>query len=167
MGDLDKQGGAAWWSAALDQLFAGMDCSASGLTSEAARVRSCAVGPNVVSEERDQRWERLLLAQFASPLVLILVFGALVSLVLRDWVEAGIILAIVAGSALFGFAQEFRASKAVAELQGRIALKVRARRDGEVQSLPAATSFRETWSCSRRGTSFRRTAASSRPAIFS
>ena len=64
-------------------------------------------------------------------------FGALISLVLRDWVEAAIILAIVAGSALLGFAQEFRASRAVAELQKRIALTVRVRRGGKVATVPA------------------------------
>jgi Mg2+-importing ATPase len=132
-----KEGGAAWWGVAIEDLLARLGCGAGGLASEEAGARLRAVGPNQVTEERSLRWERLLLSQFASPLVLILVFAALVSLVLHDWVEAGIILAIVAGSALFGFAQEFRASRAVAELQGRIALKVRARRDGEVRAFPA------------------------------
>jgi Mg2+-importing ATPase len=45
---------------------------------------------------------RLLLRQFESPLVLILVFGAVVSLALRQWVDAGIILTIVLGSTLLG-----------------------------------------------------------------
>jgi P-type Mg2+ transporter len=35
--------------------------------------------------------------------VLILIFGAAVSLALREWTDAGIILAIVLGSTLLGF----------------------------------------------------------------
>ena len=48
---------------------------------------------------------RLLARQFTSPLVLILVVAAGLSLFLREWVDALIILAIVLGSAALGFAQ--------------------------------------------------------------
>jgi Mg2+-importing ATPase len=53
-----------------------------------------------------------------------------VSLVMRDWIEAWIILGIVIGSCLLGFYQEYRASTAIAALRARMALKVRVRRDG-------------------------------------
>lgn len=137
MGEPDGAGAAAWWSTPLGQLLAGLGSGAQGLSPAAAAERLRAGGPNSLVEERRHGWERQLLAQFASPLVLILLFGALVSLALRDWVEAAIILAIVAGSAILGFVQEFRASRAVAELQGRIALTVRVRRGGEVLAVPA------------------------------
>jgi Mg2+-importing ATPase len=48
----------------------------------------------------------VLVSQFASPLVLILVAASLVSIAVGDRVEAGIILTIVAMSALLGFVQE-------------------------------------------------------------
>ncbi len=79
-----------------------------------------------------------MLRQFASPLVLVLVFGAVVSLALQSWVDAAIILAIILGSALLGFAQEYRASLAVAKLRRRLALKARALRDGASETLPAS-----------------------------
>jgi Mg2+-importing ATPase len=62
--------------------------------------------------------------------VLILVFGACVSLLLREWTDAAIILLIVAGSSLLGFGQEYRASAAMARLRDRLALKVTAVRGG-------------------------------------
>jgi len=55
--------------------------------------------------------------------VLILVFAALVSLVVRDWLDAVIILAIVLGSAGLGAVQEHRASAAVQRLRARVALR--------------------------------------------
>jgi Mg2+-importing ATPase len=76
--------------------------------------------------------------QFRSPLVLILVLAAVLSLVLRDWLDALIILLIVLGSAVLGAVQEYRASTAVQRLRARIALKTTAVRDGETQPLPAA-----------------------------
>ncbi len=81
---------------------------------------------------------RLLARQFASPLVLILVFGAAISMALRDWLNASIILAIVAGSAALGFVQEHRASRALAALKSRLALMVRVVRDGAEQVIPAS-----------------------------
>ena len=81
---------------------------------------------------------RLLLRQFESPLVLILVFAAVVSLALRQWVDAGIILSIVLGSTLLGFYQEYRASAAVEELKRRLALTCRVVRDGLEQTVPAS-----------------------------
>ena len=81
---------------------------------------------------------RLLARQFASPLVLILVFGAAISMALRDWLNASIILAIVLGSALLGFVQEHRASRALAALKSRLALTVKVVRDGREQVIPAA-----------------------------
>ncbi len=129
--------GTAWWSIPIPEFLAGLGSGTGGLSPAEAGARLLALGPNSVAEERALGWTGLLLAQLASPLVLILVFGALVSLALRDWVEAAIILAIVAGSALLGFAQEFRASKAVAELQRRIALTVRVRRGAGVVAVPA------------------------------
>jgi Mg2+-importing ATPase len=78
----------------------------------------------------------LLLRQVTSPLVLILIVGALLSLFLREWIDAAIILAIVAGSALLGFGQEFRASRAIAQLKARLALKARVIRDGAAVPAP-------------------------------
>lgn len=48
----------------------------------------------------------LLLSQFKSPIILILIFAALLSLFLRDAVDTVIILAIVFISGLLGFWQE-------------------------------------------------------------
>src|SRR5690606_30245289 len=61
---------------------------------------------------------------------------AMISLVLRQWIDAGIVLAIVLGSSLLGFFQEFRASTAVAELKRRLALTARVVRDGAEQVVP-------------------------------
>ena len=81
-------------------------------------------GANVLDEEPAAGVGRLALRQFKSPLVLILVFGGAVSATLREWLDAAIILAVVLGSCGLGFAQEWRASTAVAQLRRRLALTV-------------------------------------------
>jgi Mg2+-importing ATPase len=106
-----------------------------GLPSAEAAERLRRHGANSVDEQRTVTALRLLLRQFESPLVLILVFGAVISMVVRDWVDASIILAIVLGSTLLGFAQEYRAGAAVAALRRRLALTVQVIRDGAPQTI--------------------------------
>jgi Mg2+-importing ATPase len=92
-------------------------------------------GPNRIRDAVGGRALPLLARQFRSPLVLILVFAAAVAAALGDVGEAGIILFIVLSSALLGFFQEYNASKAIAELQDRLSLSAKVRRDGKVISL--------------------------------
>jgi len=129
----------AWWAGDEPALLSRLNASPAGLTAGEAAARLARFGPNTAVDRAPAGAGRLLLRQFRSPLVLILVAGALLSVALRDWTDALTILAIVAGSALLGFAQELRASKAVAQLRARLALTVRVRRDGALRELPAAT----------------------------
>lgn len=108
----------------------------SGLSSAEADARLRRDGPNTVHVAAGRSALTLLLRQFRSPLVLILVIAAAVSGLVQQWLEGGIILAIVLGGTLLGFVQEYRASNAVAALQRRLALSARVRRDGEVRTIP-------------------------------
>jgi P-type Mg2+ transporter len=125
------------WSMSAPDLLAELGSSARGLSGAEAAERLQRHGANVLEEQSQLTAMRLLLAQFQSPLVLILVCGAAVSLVLRQWIDASIILVIVLGSALLGFFQEYRASTAVAQLRRRIALTTQVLRDGMVQTVAA------------------------------
>ncbi|MGE5129064.1 MAG: magnesium-translocating P-type ATPase [Sphingomonadaceae bacterium] len=127
-----------YWQLPAAELLARLGSGARGLSVREAAARLARHGPNVLREERALSVLRVLSAQFRSPLVLILVFAAAISLGLRDWLEASIILAIVAGSAGLGAWQEYRASAAVQRLRARIALATSCLRDGAAASVPAA-----------------------------
>ena len=128
-----------YWSQDADALSAALGSSPVGLSPEAAGARLRLVGPNSVEEASQLNALRLLLRQFESPLVLILIFAAVISLVLQQWVDSAIILAIVIGSTLLGFFQEYRASKAVEELKHRLALTCRVMRGGVELVVPVST----------------------------
>jgi P-type Mg2+ transporter len=119
-----------FWSLEPEALLSGLRSNAQGLSAVEAQRRWRVLGPNAIDEERGAGVARLALRQFKSPLVLILVFGCAVSASLRQWLDAAIILAIVLGSCGLGFAQEYRASTAVAQLRRRLALTVKVWRDG-------------------------------------
>ena len=139
MAPTDSTTTSTWWSGDAGALCAALGSGVEGLSSSDAAARLRHVGANSVADARRVGPLKLLLRQIANPLVLILVFAAAVSLGLRQWVDAGIILAIVVGSALLGFYQEFRASVAVEALKRRLALTCRVVRDGVEATVRADT----------------------------
>ena len=110
--------------------------AATGLTSAEAAARLKRDGPNALGSEGRRGPLAVLISQFASPLVLILIAASGVSIAVGDKVEAGIILAIVGMSALLGFVQEARSEAAVAALQARLAVRATVIRDGKQQDVP-------------------------------
>lgn len=132
-------GDAPYWSQDQTALAASIGAGLGGLTSDQAAAQLAVTGPNSVEDAAQMNALRLLIRQFASPLVLILAFAAAISLALQQWVDAGIILAIVIGSALLSFFQEYGASTAVEELKKRLALTCRVIRDGAEQKVTVST----------------------------
>jgi P-type Mg2+ transporter len=128
-----------YWSQDAAGLSAALESAPGGLSSEQAAEKLRLFGPNSVEDASHLSALRLLLRQFESPLVLILIFAAAISLVLQQWLDSVIILAIVIGSTLLGFFQEYRASTAVAQLKRRLALTCRVMRDGVELMVPVST----------------------------
>jgi Mg2+-importing ATPase len=126
----------AYWSLPAEQALAAVRSTAAGLPAGEAAARLRSDGPNAVGETAHLSALLLFAHQFKSPLALILVFGAAISMLLREWLDATIILLIVGGSGLLSFVQEYRASKAVAALRDRLTLKARVLRDGAPAEIP-------------------------------
>ncbi|MBC7576596.1 MAG: magnesium-translocating P-type ATPase [Tardiphaga sp.] len=121
---------APYWTRAADAMATALGSGPDGLSPDSAAAQLLRFGPNSVEDESRLSAARLLLRQFESPLVLILAFAAAVSLLLQQWIDASIVLAIVFGSTLLGFFQEYRASNAVEALKQRLALTCRVVRGG-------------------------------------
>jgi Mg2+-importing ATPase len=132
-------GESFYWAQDVSALAAALKSGPQGLSSNEATAQLALIGPNSVEDSSHLSAFRLFLSQFESPLVLILVFAAAISLGLRHWLDASIILAIVLGSSLLSFFQEYRASTAVAELKKRLALTCRVVRDGVEQAVSVST----------------------------
>nr|WP_259469078.1 HAD-IC family P-type ATPase [Pseudomonas syringae group genomosp. 3] len=124
-----------YWSPPLGQLFGTLHCTVTGLsTAQAARLRDAGV------PERDdsQSLLRLVFRQMSTPLVLILIAGALVAFFVGDWLDAAIVSCIVLISAVLSAWYESRANTAVAQLRSKIALQATVRRDGLSVLIPAS-----------------------------
>ena len=116
-----------------------------GLSAAEAQSRLGQVGRNALPAAPPEPWWRKFLAQFESPLVLLLVAAGGISLAVW-WFEghhgapyeALTILAIVVANAILGFIQEERAEHAVASLAKMTAASAIVVRDGERLTVPAA-----------------------------
>lgn len=129
--------GETYWGSPIEALLTQWRTSPYGLTTTEARQRLQTFGPNSINTHSQATPLALLLNQFRSPLILILVFAAGVSAFVHEWVDAAIVLAVVIGSALLGFVQEYRATTAVEKLRARITVKAQVLRDGQPQFIPA------------------------------
>lgn len=125
------------WNRSADDLLGALQSSHQGLTTPDANARRQQYGPNLLKARRHDTALRAFLNQFTSPLVLILVFAAVISAIAAQWVDAGIVLVIVVASAVLSFVQEYSASNAVERLRAQVRLESRVLRDGESSSIPA------------------------------
>ena len=128
---------ASYWSVPVEQLLDALRSSREGLSSAEARQHLEQYGPNRIAARQQVTILSLLWRQLGSPLVLILIVAAVISLGVGEWVDAGIVLAVVLGSALLGIAQEYRASNAVEKLRSQVTIKSAVLRDGQEQAIPA------------------------------
>ncbi|MCX6556344.1 MAG: magnesium-translocating P-type ATPase [Candidatus Aminicenantes bacterium] len=127
----------AYWSLTAGQLLAALHGSSNGLKQGDARNRLRQTGLNTLKARQRASALGLLLNQFKSPLVLILIFAAIVSAFVREWTDAVIVLAVVIGSTLLGFMQEYRAGNAVERLRSKVTIKSSILRDGQPKVLPS------------------------------
>jgi hypothetical protein len=126
-----------YWREPVDSLLADLDSTSDGLSTPEAQARLVHFGPNALKPRGRATPLKLFLGQFRNPIVLILLFATGVSAVTQEWVDAVIILAIVLGSALLSFFQEYRASSAAEELRAWVQVRVTALWDRQPRAIPA------------------------------
>ena len=78
----------------------------------------------------------IFLGQFKSPIILLLLFAAILSAFLGDVADALIIMVIVLASGILGFWQEYGANSAVEKLIAMVSVKAEVLRDNKVIEVP-------------------------------
>ena len=106
----------AFWSLSASEVLQHVGSGTQGLTTAEAALRARRFGANALKARKHAGDLTLLLGQFRSPIILILLFAAVLSFFLHDSADAVIILAIVLVSGLLGFWQERGAAHAVEKL---------------------------------------------------
>ncbi len=127
---------SAFWCVSTTEIFQHLGTAKEGLSSDEARQRLARYGSNLLTPQKRSDVLALLLAQFKSPLILILLLATGLSFFLHDPVNALIILTIVLVSGLLGFWQEHSATNAVEKLLAIVQIKAMAFRDGSPHEIP-------------------------------
>jgi magnesium-translocating P-type ATPase len=130
------QNSSPFWSISSADLLNNLQTASGGLTTNEAKKRLISYGANRLKPQKRSDAFTLLIAQFKSPIILILLFATVLSLFLHNIVDASIILAIVLISGLLGFWQEHGASNAVAKLLAIVQIKTAILRDESQQEIP-------------------------------
>lgn len=125
------------WSLPPEQALAALGSDERGLTPAEAATRLGRFGANELEVERGPGAARILLRQFASPLIYILLFAAIVALAFGEFVDAAVIGVVLVINAAIGFTQELRAKRsteALRQLALNFARVVRGGRELEVDA---------------------------------
>jgi Ca2+-transporting ATPase len=108
-----------------------------GLSGGEAAARLAQYGPNAIREARARGPWRILAAQFADFMIVVLLVAAVIAGLLGEPEDTVAIAAIVVVNAVIGFVQEYRAERAMAMLKKLAALQAHVIRGGEPATIPA------------------------------
>jgi cation-transporting ATPase F len=104
----------SWHSLSIDEVAAAQQTDlSSGLSADDAARRLAELGANRLTQVKTQGPLVRFLLQFYQPLVLILLAATLVTLALKEWVDAAVIFVVILVNAIIGFVQESKALKAI------------------------------------------------------
>jgi H+-transporting ATPase len=122
----------------LDELEKRLDTTLKGLSQEEAEKRLAQYGPNALEEKKVNPLLKFL-SYFWGPIPWMIEVAAILSAVVRHWVDLIIILVLLVFNAVVGFWQEHQASNAVEALKKQLALRARVKRDGNWTEVDATT----------------------------
>jgi Ca2+-transporting ATPase len=111
--------------------------SAHGLEAPAIEARLARHGPNALEDAPPPSVLALLLHQFRSPLIYILLLATAITLLLGEYIDAGVIAAVLVLNAVIGLVQEHRAEVSVRALMRLVsphARVIRGGREWEIES---------------------------------
>jgi P-type Ca2+ transporter type 2C len=129
--------GYAWHSVSPEAALQELDTTREGLSEAEHRRRLDEEGPNALPATGKAGWIQVLLRQFKSPLIYILVGAAAISIVLGKWLDAGFIGLVIAVNTVIGTWQELRAEQSAEALQQLIRHKATVRREGKLVTVDA------------------------------
>jgi len=118
-----------WYQLSVEEIFEHLKTSELGLTEEEVKQRIKKYGPNKLAEEEKISKLKIMLHQFTSPLIYILLIAGVVTILLKEYIDSGVIFAVVILNAIIGFVQEYKAEKSVRALKKMVVPKARVIRD--------------------------------------
>ena len=102
-----------WYAMPDDQVLTRLEVDRNGLTEAQAKKRLHEFGPNTLSATKVRSPFARFFLQFNNVLIYVLLVSALITGLLRHWIDTGVILGVVLINAIIGFIQEGKAESAL------------------------------------------------------
>jgi P-type Na+/K+ transporter len=109
----------------------------SGLNSAQAQQNKQYYGENKLSGEGGAKWYSLLFEQISNAMILVLILAMSLSFGVTDYVEGGVITAVIFLNVMTGFYQEFQAEKKMDALRSLSSPSATVLRDGNQLTIPS------------------------------
>ena len=127
-----------WHALPADEVLDALDTDrADGLTSDDAERRLEDHGPNELGKDEPRGELEILLHQFTSPLIYILLVAFVVTILIDEYTDAAVIAAVLVINAIIGFIQERKADRSVHALMQMAAPTSTVIRDGKESEVDA------------------------------
>ncbi len=108
-----------------------------GITASEAENRTKQFGRNIYKAQKQKSIRMMLLLQFKSPIVYLLLTAVIVTLYSKHYIEAGAIGIVILINALIGFLMELQARSSMNALREMDVILCKVIRDGKTQEIPS------------------------------
>lgn len=126
-----------YYNYSVKKTFDEFKTSEKGLSQKEVEKRLGKYGLNEIKEKKKISLFQIFFSQFKSPLIYILLFAIIITLLIGEYVDSMIISIIVIVNAVLGFAQEYKAEKSIEALKKLTSLKATVVRDGREERILA------------------------------
>ncbi|MBT8036180.1 MAG: HAD-IC family P-type ATPase [Verrucomicrobiae bacterium] len=126
-----------WHAQDLSSVYETLDAADVGLTESEAEIRFHTYGKNQLPERAPVSLGKIIIRQFCSPLIYILLLAAAFSVVIGDVKDAIFIAGVLMINALIGTCQEKKAEQSGQALKKLLQIRAAVLRGGEVREIPA------------------------------
>lgn len=126
-----------WHAKTANEVFQELFSHHEGISQEEALERIKKYGPNRIEEEKAVSPVKLFLKQFRSGLVYVLIAAGIISFFFHKIIDVYVILVVVFLNAILGFAQEYKAEKAIKALKKMIVPVAKVYREGKLLEISA------------------------------
>lgn len=122
-----------WHLKTVDEAYANLETSPKGLSPKEVSERVSRYGKNVLPSKKRITLFKIVLDQFLSPLIYVLLAAAVLSVALKEYSDAGFIFLVLILNAVIGAYQEYKAEAKASALENMIKIKVRVKRNDKTQ----------------------------------
>ncbi|KAK8097456.1 hypothetical protein PG984_016595 [Apiospora sp. TS-2023a] len=132
---LSRPAHALSWEDVLSEL--GTD-ALDGLSADEAESRKTRFGPNELGDAEGVQPLKIIIAQIANAMTLVLILAMAVSFGIQSWIEGGVISAVILLNVVVGFFQEYSAEKTMDSLRSLSSPTATVIRAGKSQVVPSS-----------------------------